>query len=59
MGLKCSLTGILVEQSVGEAFPTTNQDLQGFWDMVMLQVNQVDHLFDEISRLKANNWKEV
>lgn len=47
-----------INQSAGEAFPTTNQDLQGFWDMVMLQVDQVDRLFDEISRLKANNWKE-
>ncbi|KAJ8963089.1 hypothetical protein NQ318_018553 [Aromia moschata] len=45
--------------SVGEAFPTTNEDLQGFWDMVMLQVDQVDALFKEIDCLRSNNWKEV
>lgn len=43
----------------GEAFPTTNEDLQGFWDMVMLQVDQVDTLFKELKTLKANNWQEV
>ncbi|CAH1970809.1 unnamed protein product [Acanthoscelides obtectus] len=47
-----------INQSVGEAFPTTNEDLQGFWDMVMLQVDQVDALFAEIYALRANNWKE-
>ncbi|CAG9765864.1 unnamed protein product [Ceutorhynchus assimilis] len=47
-----------INQSGGEAFPTTNEDLQGFWDMVLLQVNQVDEIFEEISKLKDNNWKE-
>jgi hypothetical protein len=48
-----------ITQSETEAFPTTNEDLQGFWDMVMLQVDQVDALFKEIDTIKANNWKEV
>lgn len=48
-----------LNQVDGEAFPTTNEDLQGFWDMVMLQVDQVDMLFKEIKALKANNWVEV
>lgn len=39
-------------------FPTTSEDLQGFWDMVMLQVNHVDSLFKEIESWKANNWKK-
>lgn len=47
-----------ITQSAVEAFPTTNEDLQGFWDMVMLQVDQVDRLFEEINRLKENNWNE-
>lgn len=47
-----------ITQSEGEAFPTTNEDLQGFWDMVNLQVDQVDKLFEEINKLKENNWKE-
>ncbi|RZC36099.1 GKAP domain containing protein [Asbolus verrucosus] len=48
-----------ITQSESVAFPTTNEDLQGFWDMVMLQVDQVDALFKEIDALKANNWQEV
>ncbi|XP_076267865.1 disks large-associated protein 2 isoform X2 [Rhynchophorus ferrugineus] len=47
-----------ITQSEGEAFPTTNEDLQGFWDMVKLQVDQVDKLFAEIDKLRENNWKE-
>lgn len=27
--------------------------------MVMLQVDQVDAIFDEIDRLRKNNWKEI
>ncbi|KAK4884160.1 hypothetical protein RN001_000431 [Aquatica leii] len=46
-------------QKAGEAFPTTNEDLQGFWDMVLLQVDQVDELFKEIDKLRANNWVEI
>ncbi|KAG5894780.1 hypothetical protein JTB14_005216 [Gonioctena quinquepunctata] len=48
-----------INRSDGEAFPTTNEDLQGFWDMVMLQVDQVDAIFREIEALKANDWQEV
>lgn len=46
-------------QAAGEAFPTTSEDLQGFWDMVMLQVDQIDNLFKDIKDLKENNWIEV
>ena len=49
----------LSDQVEGEAFPTTNEDLQGFWDMIMLQVDQVDKMFRELETLKANNWVEV
>ncbi|XP_055706975.1 uncharacterized protein LOC129804026 [Phlebotomus papatasi] len=45
-------------QSPDEKFQTTAEDLQGFWDMVMLQVNHVDSLFEEIEVLKVNNWKK-
>lgn len=41
----------------GEKFPTTAEDLQGFWDMVMLQVYNVDDLFRDIERYRANNWE--
>ncbi|XP_045483185.1 uncharacterized protein LOC123688625 isoform X2 [Harmonia axyridis] len=48
-----------ITQIEGEAFPTTNEDLQGFWDMVMLQVKQVDALFEDIDKMKKNNWQEI
>lgn len=47
-----------INRTAGEAYPTTNEDLQGFWDMVMLQVDQVDAIFKEIDVLRNNNWKE-
>ncbi|XP_050306506.1 uncharacterized protein LOC126743446 isoform X2 [Anthonomus grandis grandis] len=47
-----------INQIPGEKFPTTNEDLQGFWDMVMLQVREVDKVFEEINTLRENNWKE-
>ncbi|XP_064108087.1 myosin-3-like [Macrobrachium nipponense] len=34
------------------------EDLAGFWDMVSIQVDNVHHLFKEVSVLKANGWKE-
>lgn len=43
----------------GEEFPTTNEDLAGFWDMVMLQVVQVNELFDQIEKLRKLQWQEV
>ncbi|KAI4504741.1 hypothetical protein M0802_000291 [Mischocyttarus mexicanus] len=45
-------------QVPGEEFPTTNEDLAGFWDMVMLQVVQVNELFDQIEKSKKSQWKE-
>ncbi|XP_041988615.1 uncharacterized protein LOC121740010 isoform X2 [Aricia agestis] len=42
-----------------EQFPTTVEDLQGFWDMVCLQVRNVDALYQHIAALKANDWQEV
>lgn len=43
----------------GEEFPTTSEDLAGFWDMVMLQVVQVNELFDQIEKLRKSQWQEV
>lgn len=40
-------------------FPTTVEDLQGFWDMVCLQCTNVDALYEHIAKLKENDWKEV
>ena len=41
-----------------DAFPTTNDDLSGFWDMVMIQVDQIDFMHGEIVRLKNDGWKQ-
>ncbi|XP_034234489.1 guanylate kinase-associated protein mars isoform X2 [Thrips palmi] len=36
----------------------TADDLTGFWEMVMLTVENVDKRFQELEDLKANNWEE-
>ncbi|XP_067629310.1 uncharacterized protein vlc isoform X2 [Eurosta solidaginis] len=47
-----------LNSSPDDKFPTTNDDLQGFWDMVYLQVDHINSIFDEIDELKSNNWKK-
>ncbi|XP_064100854.1 disks large-associated protein 4-like [Macrobrachium nipponense] len=42
----------------GDEPTITAEDLAGFWDMVFIQVDNVHHLFKEVSVLKANGWKE-
>ncbi len=44
-------------QTPGEKLATTSQDLQGFWDMLLLQVDHMDSIFAEIEELKRNNWQ--
>lgn len=46
-------------QSPGEPFPTTGEDLAGFWDMVNIQVEHIKTLFGEIQQLRDNGWVEV
>ncbi|XP_076284870.1 uncharacterized protein LOC143211262 isoform X2 [Lasioglossum baleicum] len=48
-----------INQVPGEEFPTTNEDLAGFWDMVMLQVVQVNDIFDHIEKLRNSQWQET
>ncbi|KAH8369793.1 hypothetical protein KR093_000986, partial [Drosophila rubida] len=45
-----------LNRSPEDAFPTTIDDLQGFWDMVYLQVTHVDSIFADIEQLKSNDW---
>ncbi|XP_049284696.1 uncharacterized protein DDB_G0283357-like [Anopheles funestus] len=47
-----------LNQSPDEKFQTTGEDLRGFWDMVMLQVNNVDASFDEIDSFRKNSWRK-
>lgn len=46
-----------LNQSSEEKFPTTSGDLQGFWDMLLLQVKHIDQLHEEIEMLRENNWQ--
>ncbi|XP_026742390.1 uncharacterized protein LOC113504329 [Trichoplusia ni] len=48
-----------INERLDEPFPTTVEDLQGFWDMVCLQVKNVDALYQQIAELKANDWQEL
>ncbi|CAN7983096.1 unnamed protein product [Ixodes hexagonus] len=47
-----------IDPKPDDPFPTTGSDLAGFWDMVMLQVENVHGVFDDLNSLKANNWQE-
>ncbi|XP_044248672.1 disks large-associated protein 1 [Drosophila takahashii] len=48
-----------LNRSPEDEFPTTVDDLQGFWDMVYLQVEHVDSIFADIEHLKDNEWKRI
>lgn len=47
-----------INQHPDEPFPTTAEDLQGFWDMLLLQVDQVHNTFQHLEKLKAVGWCE-
>ncbi|OON15878.1 hypothetical protein X801_08315, partial [Opisthorchis viverrini] len=36
---------------------TSLEDLDGFWAIVRLQIDDVHRLFDQIERLRSNNWR--
>nr|CAI5817916.1 unnamed protein product [Callosobruchus analis] len=46
-------------QTGSEERTVTCQDLHGFWDMVFLQVEDVDKRFNYLNKLKENNWREI
>lgn len=35
------------------------QDLQGFWDMIKIQVDNVEEMFTELELIRQNGWKEL
>ncbi|VEN44206.1 unnamed protein product [Callosobruchus maculatus] len=43
----------------GEERTVSCQDLHGFWDMVYLQVEDLNKRFDNLNKLKENNWREI
>lgn len=48
-----------IADNSADDFPTTRGDLEGFWDMICIQIEQVIDTFDEIEEMKENGWKEV
>lgn len=46
-----------INQTKRDMPPPTPADLQGFWEMVYLQVENIDSLFVELEQLRANGWK--
>lgn len=47
-----------LDQKEDDPFKTTEQDLSGFWDMVLIQVEEVDQQFQAIDWLRKNGWNE-
>ena len=39
------------------ATETTVEDLQGFWEMIYIQVEDVDRRFEGLKAIKENNWE--
>lgn len=37
---------------------TLLSDLQGFWDMIKIQADNIGAMFSMLEKLKANNWEE-
>ena len=38
---------------------TTDEDLAGFWDVIMIQINEVKNSFEKIYHLQESDWKEA
>lgn len=51
--------GLIIEceQNVGEK-PVKPEDLEGFWSMVYIQVEQLNQRFERLEMLKSNNWED-
>lgn len=47
-----------IESSPGKKKPMST-DLEGFWDMVLLQVKEVHKMFENLDEMRKNNWVET
>lgn len=47
------------EACIEQAQPVLAEDLEGFWSMVNMQVENCDKRFNKLTTLKANNWIDV
>ncbi|XP_055319099.1 probable serine/threonine-protein kinase DDB_G0282963 isoform X2 [Sitodiplosis mosellana] len=48
-----------INQITRDMPPPTTADLQGFWEMVCLQVENVDSLYVELDKMRANGWEKL
>lgn len=39
--------------------PVTCEDLHGFWDLIHMQVVNLDKRFDNLRKLRENSWVEI
>ncbi|XP_071502412.1 uncharacterized protein [Diadema antillarum] len=46
-----------ITPSAGAGKSTLASDLAGFWDMVMIQVDDINSKFADIQTMRENNWK--
>lgn len=46
-----------IESTSGKKRPMST-DLEGFWDMVSIQVEDVNKMFDNLEEMRNNNWKD-
>ncbi|KAK2094037.1 hypothetical protein P7K49_027775 [Saguinus oedipus] len=53
----CSSRGYGCPQDPSAMPRPTSQDLAGYWDMLQLSVEDVSMKFDELQRLRLNDWK--
>ena len=54
----CKFCWQLIDSEEGVAMTTTSDDLAGFWDLVGIQIEDVDRQFVQIDQLRQSGWKE-
>ncbi|ESO09963.1 hypothetical protein HELRODRAFT_167795 [Helobdella robusta] len=53
-----SLTDSEKTTTSADQFHVTTTDLEGFWDLVIIQVDDVEASFKELNEIRDNGWKE-
>lgn len=46
----------VIQENDPDKKETKSSDLQGYWDMMYIQIEDVHNLFEDIDKLRANNW---
>lgn len=44
-------------ESKDEKYATLNDDLEGFWDMIVIQLNECEEAFNQLWVAQTNGWK--